>query len=275
MNWLEFLNKIKAFKTEYASKQLNLNAGSLTTLLFAGAFDTMIDHLPRPLTYQNYHALCSDLKKALGSKAALPKAKKTEALGIENIDSEIKLNMWRYQANPLHQFSLTDHFRGFMTSEGFQKTQGRDKRLIFRRPAPDTDETKHPKDQERAVEIWDSWRYVFENNAVFKRNSIWTDTSGKKCYPDVKLGFLGMIQDVTLRPLKDGRESYTFKLFLGGETTDDLRVWSNEQGFVPHAIRQHLKNGNVGIGICRINLYGEKPSGSLSEWIPAGKWELT
>lgn len=274
MKWTEFLDKIVAFKNYAAARQLNLNAGSLTTLLFAGAFDSMIES-PTVLTYKDYHQLCTNLKKALGSKAELPGAKKNEALGIEDIDSEIKLNMWRYQANPLHRFSLVDHFSGFMAAEGFEKANAIDKKLIFRRRAPESDADRSPKDRERAVEVWSSWRYVFENNQLFKHHSIWVDGSGRKIYPETKLGFLGMIQQVTLRPLKDGRESYTFRLFLGGETTDELRVWSNEQGFVPHAIRQHLKNGNVGVGICRISKYNDKPSGSLSEWIPAGKWEST
>jgi hypothetical protein len=273
MKWDDFLIKIKAFKETCGPGQLNLNAGSLTTLLFAGGFDSMIDK--RPLTYKDYHELCEALKQTIGSDAELPGAKKNEALGISDIDSDIKLNMWRYQANPLHRFSLTDHFKGFLEAEGFQKSNAIDKRLIFRRPAPESDSYVEPKLRQRAVEIWSSWKYVFENTAVFKHHSIWTEPSGYKHYPDTKLGFLGMIQGVQLRPLKDGRKSYTFRLFLGGETTDELRVWANEQGFVPHAIRQHLKNGSVGIGIIRISRYNDKPSGSLSEWIPAGKWEST
>lgn len=283
MKWLDFLEKLKTFKKECASRvpgeegkmqmQLNLNAGSLSTLLFAGAFDSMIERTI--ITYKDYHELCQQMKDALGSDAELPSAKKNESLGIADIDSEIKLNMWRYQANPLHKFSLDEHFRGFLEAEGFIKSNTSGKKMIFRRPAPDSDQMVEPKFRQREVEIWSSWKYVFENNQVFRHHSMYTEASGRKHYPDTKLGFLGMMQSVQARPLKDGRESFTFRLFLGGETTDEIRVWSNDQGFVPHAIRQYLKNGSVGVGIVNINKYNDKPSGSLREWIPAGKWEST
>lgn len=273
MQWQEFLNKISEFKEHYDGKQLNLNAAGMVTLLFAGCFDEMIE-LPKPIKWDTYVKLSDDLKKALSSAAMLPKVKKNEALGIADIDSDIKLNLWRYQANPIHKFSLAEHFRGFMQAEGFKKTSGYEKKMIFFRPEP-ADQPGGFRHRIKRLDIWDSWKYIFDNNAAFKAYSMFEDQYGNKKYPDSDLGFLGMIQELQSRPLKNGKASYTFKLFLGGEVSDEIRVWSNEHGNVPHAIRQHLKNGNVGVAVCRVNKFNDRPSGSLNEWIPAGKWQST
>lgn len=273
MNWSQLLEKIILFKQTCETGQLNISAGGMTTLLYAGCFDSIID-LPKPIQWNTYKELTEQLKSALGSEAMLPKARKNEALGIADIDSDIKLNLWRYQANPIHKFSLAEHFKGFMQAEGFKKTSGYEKKMIFFRPEPDTQSGSF-RHRVKRLDIWDSWKYIFDNNAAFKAYSTSEDEFGNKKYPASDIGFLGMLQDVKEQTLKNGKQSFTFKLFLGGETTDEIRVWSNDQGVVPYAIRQHLKNGNVGVGIVRLQKYNDRPSGSLSEWIPAGKWQST
>ena len=199
MNWTDFLAKVKLLKKDYETGQIDLRAGSLLTLLFAGAFDTVLGR--SNCTYLDYLALSDELLHALGSSAALPKAKKGSLIGIANIASELDLHLWRTQMNPTYTFDINALFEAFLLEKDFIK-QPSHLEYEYRRRV-----------KESRVEA-----FIFKNvNLVFDLERYRNYFMQKQS--TALVGLMGIVQDYSVRLTKTGREMGTFKMFLGDQVS--------------------------------------------------------
>lgn len=229
ITWEEFLQQIKTLKKDYKAGQVDLRAGPLVTLLYAGAFDTMLGREP---TFTEYKGLSSELLTALGSKAALPKAKKGEILGIADIKATIDLHLWRSEMSPTYKFDIAALFEQFILSLRFLKTTGD---LSYRRPA-----------LKNCGEI-----LVFRNSKTVFENLRFFDYVNQKGL-ERTVGIVGIVRDFQVRKTKAGREMGTFRMFLGDGSSDLIYIWPiRGEDFLPYVKTQFLKNGQSGIVTAR------------------------
>ena len=119
MKWDDFLLHLKEAKKQ-KRKDIKLDVGTLTALLFSGAMDELFDE---PLSLEEYKERREEMAKALNSKAQLPKKKKTENIGLNEVSTDLKLNLWRIQANPLAGFSFVDYYSDYFKSLGYSDAQ--------------------------------------------------------------------------------------------------------------------------------------------------------
>lgn len=113
-----FLDKLKLFKTQYATKQLNINISQITTLIMAGAFDSLCTVTPDYVTRLKMIEL---VKKVASSKAVLAVGKKG-AIGLAEIDSEFTRMRWLSSVNPTFQFRISDRYSSTLAALGFKAT---------------------------------------------------------------------------------------------------------------------------------------------------------
>lgn len=239
MLWPEFLESIKDFKTNYASKQLRLDFGSLSKLLYAGAFASMFG---KDLNFEETQIAIEELRKALGSKAELGKAKKTELFGTSEIESDIRLLLWRNQVLPTTKFQLADYFKNAITQLGLRETGNEN--MPF---------------SNNSVDLWSSWNMVLSEAPVYR---FYMQKPAPK-----NIAFVGMIEEVTPFYYKEGtKEALRFKLFTGIDCIPSVVVWAERDGKVHPVLKKSLVKKAYGIAILRLQDYKGEVTSNLIEW---------
>jgi len=254
MIWEEFLEKIRTFKREYSSGQLKLNAGGLITLVYAGAFDSMMPCNP---TCEDYHRMVEEIKKALGSNAEKQKAKKGDMFGVADIKDEMTLDLWRNEVNPLHKFDLMQNLQGFLDGQAFKKNKHPLVPYVRQSPGRYGETVK--------TLLLNSWTGAFEDNQL---KSILLNKNNRYLY---NAAFVGMVSEAVIKPLKDGRESLVFKLHIATEQTGSIRVWPNDKGFVEYKYTSTIVPGNIGLLVANLDIWNDWRRGSLVDWVPVNK----
>lgn len=238
MQWIEFLDSIKNLKNNYASKQVKVDFGTLSKLLFAGAFSSMFDH---ELSFEEIQVAVEELKKALGSQAELGKANKTELFGTEDIDAQIRLLLWRNQVLPTTKFQLSDYFKNALIQLGLREKA--DENNPF---------------SNNSIDLWTSWNSIV-NNAHVNRFYL------QRC-PPKNPAFIGMIEDVSTFNYKEGKEALRFRLFTGIDCVPSIVVWAERDGKVHPALKKMLVKKSYGVAIVSLKLYREDITANLIEW---------
>lgn len=247
MLWQEFLQLLKTAKTTVETGVLNLDAGSLTTLLYSGAMNSL---LPPSPTVQDYSDYAQQIKDALGSKAAPKKASKTEDYGIQDISHEIILHLWRNQADPTYQFDWSHMLGQKIESEGFQRFTKKPSLLYIKRT-----------DKGMRQDVWASWGHMMnEPRAV-------------TCYLYPKGGetpaFIGsIVESKAFKYSGNTKEAMKVKVFTGADTTESITVWPSrgKDALTPHQ-KACLKEGAVGIAVVSLKMWNDRLSPSLVEWV--------
>jgi hypothetical protein len=239
MLWPEFLESIKDFKANYASKQLRLDFGTLSKLLYAGAFASMFG---KDLNFEETQIAMEELRKALGSKAELGKAKKTELFGTSEIESDIRLLLWRNQVLPTTKFQLADYFKNAITQLGLRATGNEN--MPF---------------SNNSIDLWASWNTVMSDPHVFR--FYMQKPAPKNC------AFVGMIEDVTMFYYKEGtKEALKINLFTGIDNIPSIVVWAERDGKVHPLLKKALVKKAYGIAEIRISDYKGEISANLLNW---------
>ncbi len=248
MTWTELLEKIKVFKKEYESGQVDLRAGSLISLLFAGGFDSIIGITN--VDFLEYQRLAKELLDALGSKASLPKAGKNDVIGIDQISSNLDLHLWRSEANSTYKFDFTDLFESFLAALKFKKREG------------DVSHTRRVEGKPQ-IDIFRSMKTLFDDpryKSYFKYKA------------NALVGLVGIVRDWNVRTTKAGREMGTFKIFLGDSTSPGINVWPMKgETFISYKQKQFICNGQSGLAIVRPDIYNNRPQFTLIHFEPTNE----
>jgi hypothetical protein len=241
MLWNDFLANIKNFKTNFAAGQLRLDYGTLSTLLYAGAFNSMFQ---KELTLSEIEIAAKELKTALGSQAEPKEATKTELFGIADIDSEIRLLLWRNQALPTTKFNLAQYFKNALTQFGLREQQNDD--------VPFTNAEK---------DLWLSWNKVIGDRRFYRAYM-------EKTFPK-RPAFVGMIEDVSSFSYESkgkNKEAMRFRLFTGVDTIPSVVIWPENDGRVHPAFKKAIIKKQYGIAELKLSEYKGEISPSLLQW---------
>jgi hypothetical protein len=239
MLWKEFLSNIKNYKANYATKQLKLDFGTLSKLVYAGAFASMFG---KDLNFEETQIAIEELRKALGSQAELSEAKKTELFGTKDLDSDVRLLLWRNQVLPTTKFKLADYFTNALTQLGLRATN--DENMPF---------------SNNSVDLWVSWNQVVSDPHIYRFYM--------QKPPPKTIAFIGMIEDVATFPYKDGtKEALKFKLFTGIDCIPSVVVWAERDGAVHPALKKAIVKKAYGVAEIRLQEYHGEITASLNTW---------
>ena len=114
----ELLEKILVLKSDYESGQVKITVPGVMTLIMAGGMDSLFDHA---LTVKDRLVAIEQFKKAMGSKASLPKTK-TTGIGMAFITDEFSRSLWMCNVNPLFSFKICDYYKDAIESMEFVPT---------------------------------------------------------------------------------------------------------------------------------------------------------
>lgn len=245
MNWNDFIEKLKQAKTEKKNKGLSVS--TIVTLIYSGAFDGMVENLEKnPIN--RYKIMFNDVTSALGSKASLPKKKKTEILGIIDIKNVVDLAIWRHQVNPFGGFSILDFYRDNLRLMGYM-----DRNVGRSMVKPSTEKTNPSF-------LIDQPSYVYDYGV---------DSAFFKAFKERKsnLDIIGVISDVKLRKWQNNtKEMLCITLFTGMETLGNLVIWPKSGENEISEVHKSLKTGDVGIITIIPNIRNNAPGGSVIKW---------
>lgn len=244
MLWSDFVDQLKAAKK--AKKSKGLSVPTIATLLYSGAMDSMMPpgFVGSPETYKPlYDQVC----KALGSVAKLAKKKKTEMLGLQEVDGAVSLSLWRHQVNPLSTFDIVGSCKEDLKPYGFVETKSPS--CPMERKVSDIYKTPGL--------LTPHWSKVFQNKValdVFEAG---------KC----ELVILGVIISAEVKPYSDGtKERLCFKMYTGVEYTDEITVWPDKSGKLPVQIKEAIKSMEMGFAVVRPKTWNGRPGATLLCW---------
>jgi len=244
MQWDEFCATLKRAKKEKKIKSLSVP--TIATLLFGGAFDSMLP-ADIPKTVENYKIWYDQARIALASKASLAKKKKTESVGLADVDGPIALSLWRHQINPLSMFDIVPTCREDLKMYGFIDTNH--KAYPMKRQASET--------YRSPVLLTPYWTKVFQNSAALAAFEA----------GEYELGILGVITDVAIKTYADGaKERLVFRMFTGHEYTDEITVWPDRDGRITDHMRGSVQPLELGLAIVRPKAWNGRPGASLLRW---------
>jgi len=246
MTWNDFLEKVKLFKKD--AGRTGLNAPSIIRLIYSGAFDEIITpEMKAQPAHTRYASMCADILKAMGSKAALPKAGAKELVGIKNINGIGHLMLWRFSTNPFASYDVTDFCKGFLRSEGFDRPQVPEGDITWVKPARGS--------QKSRIDVRYSWSDLFNK-----------PKSMEAYQKDRLLGVVGIIVKAERKIYQGNKESMAITLFNGHEYIDGIRMWPDQSGKLNPLITGQLKEFSLGLAIIRPKAWNERPSGSFLSW---------
>ena len=259
MKWDEFLQKIRTYKETCVAGQVNLRANSLITLLYAGAFDGMIG-IDRP-SVEVYRLLGKELLSALGSKASMPKAKKGDLIGMDKIESNLDLHVWRSSINPTYKFNLIGEFDAFLRNLEFRREDLASPYAYRRASVGRIPETFIFRDV-KTLYLNDEYDYFFRTKKAL-------------------VGVFGVVMDFKVRTTKNGSEMGLFKLFTGTDTTENIYVWPpwrkdqegnfKRQEFLPREITAALRGNKAGLALVKASYWNNTRQLTLLKWIPTNE----
>jgi len=244
--WNDFIEKIKVFRK--AKGKSGLSAPTIVRLLYSGSFDDMLDEETMKIPAQErYLQLSQDVLKAMGSKAALPKASGEEQVGINKITSVPHLLLWRHSTNPFARYDITSFCKGFLLHAGFVRAQKNASGISWFRPVSHENQTQ--------VDICPSWSGLFDSNNAYK-----TYTG------DRLLGVMGVIVKVEKKMYQGNKESLSVTIFNGSEYIEGVRVWPEKSGKIKQELVAGLEKHAVGLVIIRPKPWNDKAGGSIVGW---------
>lgn len=239
MKWQEFLTLVKTYKNECAAGQIKLDYGTLSTLLYQGALDSMFGG---PLSLPEIQAATAELKKALGSQAEPKEAKKTELWGIADIDSDVRLNLWRHQVCPTTTFCLASYFKNALTQLGYAQHPRED--IPFRSGEAD---------------IWTSWQKVIADPRVYR---YYLQRNAPR-----NPAFVGMVEKVSQFKYKNGeKEALRFDFFTGIDHLPSVVIWAERDGKVHDQLKEAVVPRAYGVAVVRLSEYKGEITASLLKW---------
>jgi hypothetical protein len=243
MKWNDFIASLKEAKKQKKNKGLSVSA--ISTLIFSGAMDSMIEDKPGLAVYLR---MFNEARSALGSKANLAKKKKTELMGLADVKTTIQLSLWRYQVNPLSSFDILEEYKDKLRMLGFL----------------DTNNPGYPMKSNSEflsnspVVLSPYWRNIFTNP---KAMSAFEDGS-------FDLAIFGTIVDARVVPYDEGRKTrLLFKIFTGVENTDDITVWPGRTGKITESQIAGMSLLNNGCAIIKPKPWNGKPGAVLKKWV--------
>lgn len=240
--WQKFLSQIKTYKAECVTGQVRLDYGTLSTLLYQGAFDSLFGD--EPLSLPQIQEAAAELKKALGSQAEPKEAKKTELWGIADIDSEVRLNLWRHQVCPTTTFCLAHYFKNALAQLGYSPVQDRGDSMPFR--SGDAD-------------LWVSWQKIISDPKVHRFYM--------QKYPPRNPAFVGMVEKVTSFKYKDGtKEALRFDFFTGFDHLPSVVIWAERDGKVHDSLKEAIVPKAYGVAVVRLSEYKGEITATLVRW---------
>lgn len=262
MNWQDFLLKIRTYKSTKIQEE-KLNASTAMRLIFAGAFDSMVEpDTLKPLNIvATYRRMCDELVAALKSSAKLPPAKPKELCGIADIHNEANLNSWRFTSNPLVTYDLAGKMERELDAIGYRKHISGKSRpyTVFKL----VDDLENGKDKSRdrggpITFILSSWKDVFEDEGIVK--AIESN--------QVRVGILGVVTSQEAKPYGDNKVRIVLKLFTGVEDTDDIVIWPDRNSGQIEPLMRAIVPNEHGIALISPKVWNGKYSASLVKWVP-------
>jgi len=243
MQWAEFIEKLADAKKR---KVKGLNIPTIANLLFGGAMDSMLPP-GTEITIEMYKGLFEEAKKALKSKASLAKKRKTELIGLGEVNGPVSLSLWRHQMNPLSHFDIISSCKENLKMYGFEDTKHA--AYPMKRRASETYRTP--------ALLTPYWGKVFQNKIALDAFEA----------GEYELAILGVITSATVRPYADGtKDRLVFQLFTGTEHTDDIIVWPDRQGKIPEAITNSIRPLELGFAIVRPKTWNGRAGATLVKW---------
>lgn len=255
MNWNEFLDKIKEAKKRKI--KLGFNANVVTRLIFSGTFNHMIAELPEYTNmypYKRYQRMVEEILAVMKSKAKLPKATKTEMIGIEDIDSDAKLILWRHLTNPLFRYPLSN-----ILGEWAQKEHG------FRldpssNPRARIMTLNFPDDAKKtSLDLYSQWDHVFDS---IHSMDMYKKGERMACV-------LGITLSATVRWTRTGKQCLDVVIFDGCHEYK-ITLWPprGQTTFSP-AKRSKIKPCKAGLFLIKPSTWRGEKGGSLINFYPA------
>ena len=239
LEWHDFLTNIKAYKKGYKAGQLRMDYGTLSTLLYAGAFDSMFG---RDLQLKDIEEAALNLKLALGSEAEPKEAKKNEMFGIADIDSQIRLLLWRNQNLPTTRFELARHFKNALTQLGLRENIGN-------LNSPFKNDTQ---------DLWLSWNQVATDQRIHR---VYMQKEAPK-----KPSFVGMIEEVNPFTYGQEKEAIRFKLFTGIDYVPTV-IWPKGKNTkIESYLKKDIIKKQYGLAVVRLASYHNEITASLYSW---------
>ena len=248
MKWQEFIEKLAALKKE--SKTAGASVPCIATLIYSGAFDSMIEDTEDINTLcQKYNQMFLDVKKALKSTAKLPSKNKAQLIGIDDIDSYTKLGVWRQIVNPLSEFDFTSGVSFFLKSKGFLPQD----HPVF--PWKRLSCKNHPQ----PLYVCKSWDFLYTDQ--MQKGSFFSYLVKDK----IRVGFVGVIQSASIRPYGSGKERLVVDLHNGKELMNGICKWPMKEGNL-HPVDKTMKPGSLVFAVVKPGFFAGKPSGTITEW---------
>lgn len=246
MKWNEFLDKIRALRA--AGGKLGFNAGVITRLIYAGTFNSMLtpgdEYMEMP-AHKRCLRMTQEAVKAMESKAALPKASKTESVGIADIRNDAGLVLWRHIVNPLFQFNLSTLFKEHLRKTmGFQySTTGNTRMLPMFLDIKD----------KPGCDLWARFGDIFTQPASLKLYQ----SGAKQC------AIMGIITKTDKFTMKNGRTSLRI-YFFDGYKEWEIKLWP-EYGKTTYNVAKasYLNPCAVGLLVVKPDVYLGSKTGSL------------
>lgn len=252
MKWNEFLDKLKVGKDTGKAKKISVPV--LAALIFSGAFDSMITqdmYLPEDgstPTVRIYTVMFEQLKKVMKSKASLPKMKKGEYIGLDQVDNLLKLSMWRTQRSPIvKRIDFTPFLAAPLKTWGYESVNKEGSIFKFIRGAD-------PKNGKQQVLGTPEWRALF------------SDKTRLSLFDSRQLMLYGIVTEA--RILKYGenkeKERLVFKIFTGYELTDEIVVWPSRQtGQLSEVLKHEVQDGKTCFCLVKPSLWNNKPTATI------------
>lgn len=255
LKWEEFIKKLSQAKKEKKNKGLSVS--SITNLIYSGAFDSMVEGI-KPIKESpllSYHQMYEEVKDALKSKASLPKATKTQIIGLSEVNTIAGLNFWRYESNPLHQFDMLKLAETSFKERGFEETNLKQFRY-----------SRNPADKDQRMEwVTDKWSEIFNMPKTGPRGAFWMAlTKGVQ-----GLVIVGVIAKSEIKTYSNGqKERLVVSVYNGRETVRDLVVWPDRKGDgkISEYAKSTLRAPNFCMLWVRPSLWNEKKNGTIEKW---------
>jgi len=256
MQWSEFLEKVKLSKK--AKIDANLSTTCITSLIFAGAFDSMIDEdVPANGDIKLYTQMYEDAKKALGSKAKMPTKSKIQLIGLDEVKNERQLGLWRFSANPMSKFDFSPYCKEWLARRGFCELSEMKKKAGYHRNFPlyheETDTFPY------AGYLINHWQGIFENDF-----ELVTKAFLDKAYMACLVGVVVSAEKVTM---KSGKKRMKVDFYNGYGIIRGLNIWPTWGSDSMPKFTGSLKKMNFGMLVVSVNVYNGHNGGNIVDWM--------
>lgn len=261
-SWQDFLDKIRFVKKH---KIKTPPAPVIFKLIYAGAFDSIIPVKNIKNIHEYYRKMCDDVSNVLKSKAQLPKASKTQTIGVADIDSEVKLYQWRSEINPTFTFNLTDLYKGHLLSLGYLPFNTQDPRY---KPIKYIKEVKYNQHYIEKTVLMESWNdfWSLPDDILFKQ-FLSDGCSYNGIHYKYFVSFIGFISNIEERVYgKESKEMIKVKLYLGKDHTNYLVQWPDKTGKIKEENRKKITLNRPVLVSIRANISnGRFKGGSIQD----------